>query len=84
MASSRKRVLKVLENLGFPGACYDWIRGHRVSVMFIESGRPKWYRGTIMDYKNGITRIEFDDGDTHHFTVDEMEEMERKGEIKMA
>ncbi len=84
MESPRKRVLRVLEKLGFPGACYDWITGHRVTVMFIENGSPKWYRGTIMESTNGMTRFEFDDGETHHFYVDEMEAMERNGEMKMA
>jgi hypothetical protein len=75
-------VLEVLDRLGIRDQMYGVVIGARLEVLFKHGNLMSWYRGTITRWLGADLEIQFDDNDTHVFSVDEFVDMYQKGELR--
>ena len=80
--STTVRLLGVLDRLGIRPAHYGVVRGARIEILYKVNGRKKWYKGTIVTIKKHTVDIWFDDGQVDVYDINELEGMERKGELR--
>jgi len=78
------RFLRLLERLGYENATvYGVVHGRRLQLAYKEGNRMVWYKGSVsVVCSSGHVDIFMDDGDYEQYSIDELESMYEKGELR--